>query len=756
MFSVTISEKGGQQSQYDFSKPEITIGRMKGNDIVLPKGNVSKQHTRIFLREDSFYIVDLKSTNGTYVNGRKVNAEQAISETDKVYIGDFILQLKRQQAQQPGGPGAGAQPPQPPGASGPGNAPGGGPGRSQSQGGGGRHFPTVMDGARDDMSAPSGGLATGAGLDSQQSNRSSGSPSSALEQLRQNRNQRSSTSPGGSSAGGPKSTSPGNGGQKRPNDPSGGEDLRKTYGDSSPPADLVPELEPEPLEPEMLEPEPLEPEPLDDGPGGSGLGSALQTPPPGGPSVSGPAPPSKPSSASGSREPSKLDSLGRPADSEASTAISRSSSLQSGGDSKDSASSSSIDIDAPMATEFDSDFHRAQQDVARVFFESMPADELPLDYPLDDKLAEGKIARAIKSAVNTVSPGVDKQTLIDALTKEATGLGPLEDYLDDDEVRSIYINAHDRIIVRRDATEVLAKHAYSHVDMLDLAARRLLGPQENPPVSDEVRFSDGTQVHIVMPPIAVDGPVLTVRKPNQHFPSLQELAQQGALSPGMAEFLKRTVQANRSVLIAGPTSSGKSTLLAAMASQAPAASRIIAVEQHSDLPIDKPNFIRLEASPASGFDMQLLLRNAVAMHPDRILVDECRGAEAYDWVTAATTGTEGSMMTLHGTSAVDALSRLQSMCLLSASEISPRGLREQVARSVDLVVVVNGTPDSGFRVQQIAEVQGIDIDAFRLNDIFYYRVEGTDGDFHPTGYIPLFYEDLRHAGFDVDLAIFRE
>ena len=409
-----------------------------------------------------------------------------------------------------------------------------------------------------------------------------------------------------------------------------------------------------------------------------------------------------------------------------------------------------------MDSEFDEEFHRAQQDVARVFFESMPVDELPLEYPLDDSVVERRVSKAVSDAVDTVNPNVDTDALADTVTKEALGLGPVEDYLDDESIRSIYINAYDQVVVQRDGQLVVAEQAYSHPDMLDLAARRLLGPGDPQPTADEVRFGDGTRVHIVMPPIAVEGPALTIQKPNSYFPGLDELAQAGTMSPQMAEFLQRAVEAGRSIVIAGPTRSGKSTLLAALTEVVPTASRVIAIEQHSNLPVDKPNLIRLEASPTSGFDMRMLLGNAIAMHPDRILVDECHGAEAYDWVTAATTGTEGSMLTLHGTSGVDALRRLQSMCLLAGGDISPRGLREQVARSVDLVVVVNTTPDSGFRVHQIAEVQGVDIDAFRLNDIFYYRVEGSAGDFHPTGYIPLFYEDLRHAGLDVDLGIFRE
>ena len=154
--------------------------------------------------------------------------------------------------------------------------------------------------------------------------------------------------------------------------------------------------------------------------------------------------------------------------------------------------------------------------------------------------------------------------------------------------------------------------------------------------------------------------------------------------------------------------------------------------------------------------MDALLRNALALQPQRLLLDECRGPEAFAWITAAASGTEGSMATIHGTSAVDAVRRLESLCLLGTGEISPRGLREQIARAVDLIVVLHRLADGGFRVQQIAEVQSVDLDTFRLGEVFYYRADGAGGAFHPTGYIPLFYEDLRHAGVEVDFDIFRE
>lgn len=694
MFSIVISEKGGQQSKLDFNKTEITIGRMKGNDIVLPKSNVSKQHTRIFLRDAGFFIVDLRSTNGTYVNGRKIAEEQPITESDKIFIGDFILQVERAQAGvQPGPP----QPPQPPPP-------------QQHQGGprqGGRHFPTVMDGQGGfgaPMSTPPPASperrSSAAGM---QPSSQPPSPPTPPPHLNSQPPLPGAQPPAFQGAGAPE------------------EDLRQTMGDASPYDFGIPFRD-----------------------GNEAVPTSLAEPTPTPVPVSNPTP--TPAPHYQIEESPAFD-----AEIESVAAFDVEEELP-----REHAPISVMAGQKELENHFDSPFHDAQRDVARVFFETISPQEIPLDYPLPEGEVKNRIDEAVRAAVSTAPPGIDHQSLIDALIKEATGLGALEDYLDDPAVQAIYINGFDRIVLRTQGTLQLAPRAYGHPEFLELAARRLLGPQELPPVSDEVRFSDGTRVHILMPPLSVDGPTLTVRKPNTYFPSLIELVEGGTLSAEMAEFLEKAVQAGRSILIAGPTSAGKSTLLAALGQHIPDSSRVIAVEQHSCLPLTSPSSIRLEANPSSGFDLQFLLRNAVSMHPERILLDECRGAEAYEWVTAAASGTEGSMITLHGTSASDALGRLESMCLLGAADISPRGLREQIARSVDLVVVLHGTPSGSPRIHQIAEVQGVDLDAFRINDVFYFRVEGTSGAFHPTGYIPLFYEDLRHAGLDADLDIFRD
>ncbi len=676
MFSVTISEKGGQQRKQDFSKPEIIIGRVKGNDVVLPKSNVSKQHTKITLRDQTFFIVDLMSTNGTYVNGRKVTQEQPLSEDDKIYIGDFILQLQRVSQISP-------QPPQPP--------PGGpGPGGRQ-----GRQFPTVMDGHQ----PRPGGPPTPPGASQSQPSQPQPQPF----------NQPRPTPPPqrNPSAAGDLPLNPPNPLQDLPSGsltPVPDDDLRATIGDAEAPL-------------KFAQVEPLDPEP-----------APSPSPRP------GPGPSPSPFSGSSS-SPSSPSPSPKPASPPRSPALS---------------------APTPLKSDFDESFHRAQQDVARAFFEKVPAADLPLEYPLPPGPQKSQIEGAVAAAVQIVAPQVDRTLLKERFTRQAIGLGPVEDYLDDPAIQSIYVNAPDRIVLRRDGALSVAPYMFAHPDLLDVAARRLLGPQEAPPLSDEVRFSDGTRVHILMPPLAVDGPVLTIRKPHQSFPGLDELASSGAITSGMAEFLNRAVEAGRSILIAGPTSAGKTTMLAALVRHIAPSSRVIAVEEHSQLPLTEPSFIRLEANPSSGVDMRFLVQNSLGMHPERLLLDECRGAEAYDWVTATASGTNGSMMTLHGTSANDALGRLESMCLLGTTDISPRGLREQIARAVDLIIVLHGTTEGSFRVQQISELQGVDLDAFRINDIFYYRVEGTAGAFHPTGYIPLFYEDLRHAGLDVDLDIFRE
>ncbi len=654
MFTVTVSEKGGQQSAFEFDKPEITIGRMKGNDIVLPKGNVSKRHSRIFILEGGFAIADMGSTNGTYVNGRKITNEQPISDSDKIYIGDFIIQVEgdgspvAMQAPNggpppaPGGPAApadgsatvGAAPPMPP------PAPGPGPGPS----------------AANDLTGEDG-------------------PNLNFDDI----------------------------------------DFTPELGGADP-VQPAPERDPNPT-PAPVPAVSAAPEPDPITPPRQQIASGFQIGNNDEPTVD--------------RMVDGLSVAPKQQYSQVSSVVSR----------------------EELASDFDASFHAAQHDVATVLFESISTTDLPLNYPATPEDRD-RFAKSVRDAIGTVSPGVDREQLEHILVNECIGLGPIEDYIDSDEIEEIYVNRFDQIVLRRDGGLVQAAHGFSHPQFLMAAAYRLLGPREIETYADDMRFGDGTRVHVILPPLAPDGPAITIRKPSRSEQSLEDLVASGALSPSMAEFLDRAIDAGRSMLIAGPNGAGKSTFLSALTSRLPSSVRVVSVESGQNIALPE-NAVRLEANPAAGYDMSFLIRSAMSMAPHRIVVDELAGAEAYHWVTSAACGTEGSFATLHGTSAHDALGRLESMSLLGSADLNPRGLREQVARAAHLVIVVHRTSE-GFRVQQISELQGVDIDTYRLNDIFYFRAEGAGGQFHPTGFVPLFYEDLRHAGIDVDLGIFRE
>lgn len=733
MFTITISDKGGQQSRLEFSKPEVSIGRMKGNDVVLPKGNVSKRHARILMRGDSFYVKDTGSTNGTYINGRKVevDAEQHVSGDDKIYIGDFILQLTSAER---AGAGARSGPPSPP------NPPAGNqpsqPMQGQGQQGGGANQgnrDTLFDpfssddGNVDPMrqtytNPPEGSdpmRSSGPGNVPDDIRETVGATPEELQQMN-----------GGSSGGRMYDSAGGFGNQPSPDAPNA------PSGSPPPPANRAPSG------PQQSPPRAAS------GPQPSAQRPQLTSPPQTGPE-SGPQqraePPLRPAEPAPTPEPAPSS----PSSSAPPSSSARPMAGMSG-------AMSHLQLEAPqIVQEFDSEFFIAQVDLARLVFENHPVEDLPLIYPAmaDD---HDRYSAAIDEALEELNPDCDHEELKTLFLGECVELGPLDVYLEDPSVRDIYVNRYDQILLRRDGELVQGRYVFSTPETLTAVARRLLGDELGEVTTDEVRLGDGTRVHIVMPPLAVHGALVTIRKPPVQHASLQDLVGEDVLSVGMADFLMRAIDSGRSIAIAGPTSSGKTTMLSALAGLIHEGIRIISIEDYNHIELPQGSAVRLEASPAAGHDKRALLRNALAMHPQRLILDECRGAEAYDFVTAVASGTEGSMLSVHGTSAAEALGRMESLCLLGSHEVSPRGLREQIARAIDLVVVVNRLGEGGFRVQQIAEVQGVDLDSFRLNDIFYYRVEGAEGAFHPTGYIPLFFEDLSNAGVDVDFEIFQD
>ncbi len=666
MLTLMISEKGGPQSRLDFNKVEITIGRMKGNDIVLPRNNISKHHSSLRVREGHYYVEDHNSTNGTYVNGRRINGELMLSEGDKVFVGDFVLDVDMNPASASTPPPS--VPPLPVGArhTGPQSA----MQHPEDADSGRPGFETLWD--------PGSESKFGGSHDPLRATYTSSPDTSAQEPITGDNN---------------------------------AADLRRTMSGSAFEAHInaspAPPIAPPSPPPALPTPPPV----LGTSKAASALGVGAQ------------AAPQRPVTIA----PEKLVP----------------------------ATPKVAPIKPPrIHSEFDADFFVAQREVAAALLEQLSPEALPQEYPASEQ-ERALMREAVDAAIEASAPeGVEREVLAQVLLNEGVGLGVLDALLDDPTVRDIYVNRYDQILLRREGQLFQSRHVFSSQAVLERVARRLLGESADMLGADEVRFGDGTRVHVVMPPMAVQGPLITARKPPVTQPSLGELVQDHVLSPGMAEFLMRAIDAGRSIAVCGPTGAGKSTALSALASLIPDGTRLIAIEDYSHVKLPQGSAVRLEASPVH--DKRFLLRQAVAMHPQRIVLDECRGAEAYDWITSVTSGTEGSMVTLQGASAPDALQRMESLCLLANQSINLRGLREQIARAVQLLVVVNRVGDGQFRVQQITEVQGVDLDTYRLNDIFYFRAEGPSGAFHPTGYIPLFYEDLRHAGVDVDLDIFRE
>jgi pilus assembly protein CpaF len=404
----------------------------------------------------------------------------------------------------------------------------------------------------------------------------------------------------------------------------------------------------------------------------------------------------------------------------------------------------------------DEAFAALQAQAAEAFFASYDPRELPTSYPFspEDRAQFEGLARDLAMRVGG---GPD---LADHLLAELVGLGPLEALIDDPTIEEIYANSADQLLYKQEGRVVSAHRAYSHPEFLYLAAQRLLSgrmEEGEPSPVEEVRFADGTRVTLLMPPLAPRGPALLIRKARAAARRLDEMVSAQVLSASMAQLLKQAVEAGRSILIAGPRHSGRVELMSALGALIPEGTRVVLVEDSPGVQLSLSSAVRLEtsASPrAQGHDLRYLVRAAMRLQPERVLLNALSGPEAYEWVSAAACGAFGSMAVGHGLSALDALGSLSALCQLAAPELSPSALREQVARAAHLVVVTHRDPSTGApRVQQIAEVQGVDFHHFRLNDVFYHRAEGG-GAFVATGYIPMFYEALRSAGMSVDTSIF--
>ena len=359
--------------------------------------------------------------------------------------------------------------------------------------------------------------------------------------------------------------------------------------------------------------------------------------------------------------------------------------------------------------------------------------------------------------------------LIEDVLDELLGLGPLEPLLKDDTVDDILINTHSTVYVeRRGKLEVTGvrfqdtKHLIRIINKIVSAVGRRV--DESQPMVD-ARLADGSRVNAIIPPLAVDGPLVSIRKFARdaiHFDRLIEL---GSISPDMALVMKSIVAARRNILISGGTGSGKTTLLNAMSAFIDNGERIITIEDSAELRLQQPHVGRLETRPANIEDrgevtQRELVKNALRMRPDRIIVGEARSGEAFDVLQAMNTGHDGSMTTIHANTPRDALSRLEQMIGMAGLEISPRSIRSQIASAIQVIVQVERMEDGRRRVVSVCEIVGMEEEVISMQEVFRFRRRGltsdgkVEGDFEATGIRPRFVDALALRGVSLPPNIF--
>jgi pilus assembly protein CpaF len=563
-FSVILTEKGGPTQRLDFDTEEITVGRVDENDICLPKGNISKKHTKIVVKDGKIIVLDLKSTNGTYVNGKKLAGPQVIQASDNVYIGDFILNVEP--------PDLGA------------------------------HADQVGDGSE-----------------------------AAAE-------------------------------------------------------DAVPTS----------------------APGRLGVSRVADTKP--------------------SPRPTAVPNEG------------------------------------PTVSLVHDRLIEAM-DLRRLDLDALGSQELRDKTESTLRQIVGKM-----DAAGELDPHLDRDELVSDVLNEALGLGPLEIYLADDSVSEVMVNAPSEVYVERSGRLERAPKGFSSPRAVLGAIERIVAPlgrhvDESSPLVD-ARLPDGSRVNAIIPPLALKGPALTIRKFKRNLLSALDLVELGAMTEAMADFLETCVKARRNLVVSGGTGSGKTTLLNVLSGYIPPGERIVTIEDAAELQLSQEHWVQLESRPPNiegkgAVTIRDLVRNALRMRPDRIVVGECRGGEALDMLQAMNTGHEGSLTTLHANSPRDALARLETMALMSGLTLPVRAIREQVASAVNVIVQQQRYVDGTRRISAISEVRRILEDAIEIQDVFQFRQEGFDsegrvvGHFAATGIVPGFYEELQRQGVAVNADVFQ-
>jgi pilus assembly protein CpaF len=385
-------------------------------------------------------------------------------------------------------------------------------------------------------------------------------------------------------------------------------------------------------------------------------------------------------------------------------------------------------------------------------------------------------ATLVKEALNSVyeQTGVKlpeslRQELFHDILDDLLGYGPIQSLLDDPTISEVMVNHPDQVYIEREG-KLLETHVHFDSDEhIMRVIERIVSPlgrrvDADSPMVD-ARLPDGSRVNAVIPPVAIDGPLLTIRKFTKAKLTIDQLIEFGTLTRTMCDFLRACVLGRLNILISGGTGSGKTTLLNVLSSFIPENERVVTIEDSAELRLDQEHVVRMESRPPDldgrgQVTIRDMVRNTLRMRPDRIIVGECRGGEALDMLQAMNTGHDGSLTTLHANSPRDALLRLETMVLMAGMELPLKVIRQQIASAVDLIVHQSRLKNGPRKIAAISEVSGMEGDTIVMTDIFKYEQTGVApdgsaiGHFRATGIRPMFSPRLEAVGYKLSAELF--
>jgi pilus assembly protein CpaF len=405
----------------------------------------------------------------------------------------------------------------------------------------------------------------------------------------------------------------------------------------------------------------------------------------------------------------------------------------------------------------------------QILIDELDADQIAA-MPAEDrrKVVEQASEQILRRELPNVG-GITRDQIVSRVVDEVVGLGPMDALLRDASISEVMVNAPDEVFFEREGRIYLSDVRFRDGNHIMRVIERIIAPigrrvDESAPMVD-ARLPDGSRVNIIVPPISPKSPTITIRKFRADKLRMEDLIASSSVTPDMAEFLKACVKIKLNVLISGGTGTGKTTFLNAMSAYIPETERIVTIEDPIEMKLQQPHLVALEARPANidgkgEISQRDLLRNSLRMRPDRIIIGEVRGSEAFDMLNAMNTGHEGSLSTVHANSPRDALSRVENMVLMANLDLPDRAIREQMSSALDLIIQLQRFADGVRRVTHITECTGMEGQIVTLQDLFRFHQTSVDpdgriiGTMAPTGIRPSFAERFDAEGASLPDGIF--